>query len=108
MMSATDDIIGYDETDFKAYHRDGIWLTADYEEIPVAELETSHLMNIARSIIMASARWAKDQPDFEWWLSGQPFWPFAAAELNKRHVNAIKLVNNYLRQNNYTFRLEDE
>jgi hypothetical protein len=104
-MSSTDDLTGYDETDFRAYHREGIWLTADYEEIPVAELETSHLLNIIKRMIRDCARSVSPNASFEWWLSVEAFWPFAVAELQKRLPHAEYVINEYIKLQGVSYQI---
>jgi len=95
------------------HHTRGEWVTREGRVIPVAKMETSHLVNVAKLIIRQVAQFCDDEfmgaddEDFIAYLTDEPFWPHLCVELDKRHIDVRKLVNEYLMANGYDFRLED-
>jgi hypothetical protein len=122
------------------HHARGEWVTKEGRVIPVAEMETSHLINVAKLITRQIARLCADEwhetvisaenflhgeaaltsidgggyeygevedEEFTAYLIDEPIWPHLSAELDKRHIDVVKLVNEHLVENGYDFRLED-
>lgn len=107
------------------HHARGEWITKEDRVIPVADMETSHLINVAKLIAVTMAELLRESIDnyvaaYDYesdfypgylnltsYLSSHAFWPHLCAELDKRHIDVVKLVNDYLSANGYNFRLED-
>jgi hypothetical protein len=120
------------------HHARGEWVTKEGRVIPVAEMETSHLVNVAKLMTRQVARLCADEwhdivisaesflhgegalnsidgggyeytdvddEEFTEYLAGEPFWPHLSVELDKRHIDVVKLVNDHLAENGYDFRL---
>jgi hypothetical protein len=96
------------------HHARGEWVTKEGRVIPVAEMETSHLVNVAKLYARNTACFCADEymdvddEDFTAYLTGEPFWPHLSAELDKRHIDVVKLVNDHLAANGYDYRLTRE
>jgi hypothetical protein len=41
------------------------------------------------------------------YLTTHTFWPHLCAELERRHIDVMKLVNEHLKENGYDFRLTE-
>lgn len=102
----------------------GEWVTKEGNAIHVTDMTTQHLVNVAKLLTRNSALWLRDDIDdyailyyyeefcpsrfnYTQYLTEHPFWPHLSAELDKRHIDVVKLVNEHLAENGYDFQLEE-
>jgi hypothetical protein len=104
------------------HHARGEWVTKEGRVIPVAEMETSHLVNVTKLLALTTVKRLREDIDdyailhdyedycpgyldYSVYLTAHSFWPHLCAELDKRHIDVVKLVNEHLAANGYDNRL---